>query len=160
MVEEEAAVVEEGEGLEVSQEMALCRLNTMMVGMIAIGAMVGVEVEAEVVASVAVEGEGTMALRIPSKMLASTIKKHPCRAEAVDVGGELVVGDVVSELLGRSMEVVLKGQTWKNTEIMCYECLLHVLLFFLSSVVTRVNRRLLICNQSRLIIDFTTARMW
>lgn len=70
-----------------------------------------------------------------------------------------MVGDVVSELLGRSMEVVLKGQTWKNTEIMCYECLLHVLLFFLSSVVTRVNRRLLICNQSRLIIDFTTARM-
>lgn len=52
-----------------------------MVGMIAIGAMVGVGVEAEVVAPVAAEGEGTMVHRMSSKMVASTIKKLPCRDE-------------------------------------------------------------------------------
>lgn len=129
MEDEEAAVVEEGEGPEAFQEMDLCRLSMMMVGMIAIGAMVGVGVEAEVVAPVAAEGEGTMVHRMSSKMVASTIKKLPCRDEAVAVEGELAVGDVDSDLMGRSKEVVLKWSSLKNTEIMCYECLLHVLCF-------------------------------
>lgn len=43
--------------------------------------------------------------------------------------GELAVGDVDSDLMGRSKEVVLKWSSLKNTEIMCYECLLHVLCF-------------------------------
>ncbi|KAH0684174.1 hypothetical protein KY289_021926 [Solanum tuberosum] len=113
VVDGEAAVVEEGEGPEAFQEMDLCWLSTMMVGMIAIGAMVGVGVEAEVVASVAVEGEGTMVHRMPSQMVASTIKKLPCRDEAVAVEGELVVGDVDSDLMGRSKAVVLK---WSKLE--------------------------------------------
>lgn len=101
LVEEEAEVVEGGEGEDI-QEMALCQPSMRMEVGIRIVAMEGVGDEAEVVVSVVVEEEDIMA---PKWMLRRiwevTIMKLLFRVEAVDVGGVPVVGAVDSDIMDR-----------------------------------------------------------
>lgn len=140
MVEEEVVVVEEEEGLEVIQGMALCLRSMMMEGMIGIGATAGAGVEAGVGTSVGVEEEGMVVLWTLSKMLVATSKKHLFRAEAVDVAGDLVAGDVDSDLMDRQSMLLRRWSNLEATQRLCSMSACSVFNVFLSFV--RINFRL------------------
>lgn len=106
VVEVEAVVVEGGEGLEVYLGMVLCLPSMRMVVGIGIVDMLGGGVEAEVVVSVAVEEVGITALRLMlSRIWEATIRTLHFKAAVVVVGGEIVEGVVVLDLMGRSMQL-------------------------------------------------------
>lgn len=107
LVEDEAVVVEGGEGLEQLTGMDMQLLSMMMEAGKGIVAMPGEGVVGEVVTSVGVEEEGSMVLLlILNMMLEVTTKKLLSKAVVVDVGGDTAEGVVVLDLMALFMQLL------------------------------------------------------
>jgi hypothetical protein len=112
LVEDEAVVVEGGEGLEQLTGMDMQLLSMMMEAGKGIVAMPGEGVVEEVVTSVGVEEERSMEgsmvlLLILNMMLEVTTKKLLSKAVVVDVGGYTAEGVVVLDLMALFMQLLM-----------------------------------------------------